>query len=50
MASGIDKFVRDRFLHGASTISVQENWIAFLSGYAWRNLDEPVTPRKHIPA
>ena len=44
ITAGIDQFVRDRFFHGISLFSVQENWIAALSGAVWINLRNPVRP------
>jgi hypothetical protein len=44
ITAGIDQFVRDRFFHGISVLSVQENWVAVLSGYVWFNLRIPVWP------
>jgi hypothetical protein len=44
ITAGIDQFVRDRFFHGFSVLSEQENWVAVLSGYAWFDLRVPVWP------
>jgi len=43
-AAAVDRFLRDRFFHGASEISWQENWVARLAGLAWLNLRIPVRP------
>jgi hypothetical protein len=44
IAFGIDRFVRDRFLHGPSLLNVRHNWLAGLAGLVWINLRMPVLP------
>jgi hypothetical protein len=44
LADATDAFVRKRFVHGYSQFAPCENWIAFLAGYLWIDLREPVLP------
>ena len=44
VAAGVNHFVRDRFVHGASLISYHHNWLAGLAGAIWINLRVPVLP------
>jgi hypothetical protein len=44
VAAGIDQFLRDRFFHDGSYVSVHRNWLAFMAGSLWLNLRIPVLP------
>jgi hypothetical protein len=44
VAAGIDQFIRDRFYHDGSYVSVRSNWLAFMAGSVWLNLRIPVLP------
>ncbi|HEX5184742.1 MAG TPA: hypothetical protein VFW19_16520 [Allosphingosinicella sp.] len=44
IARGIDQLIRDRFLHGISETGFKDNWLDWLSGFAWENLRQPVEP------
>jgi hypothetical protein len=44
MTFAIDRFVRDRFVHGPSLLSYHHNWLAALAGALWINLRVPVLP------
>jgi hypothetical protein len=43
-AAGIDQFVRERFVHGASLLGYRHNWLAAMAGWAWIDLRVPVLP------
>ena len=39
-----DNFLRRRFSHGYSEYQFTDNWLAYLSGYFWADLRNPVDP------
>jgi hypothetical protein len=44
VTAGIDKFVRDRFFHGDSSLGYRRNWLAAMAGAVWTDLRVPVLP------
>lgn len=43
-ADKADEFIRRRFYHSYSFFDPDENWLAYLAGYAWIDLRSPVIP------
>jgi hypothetical protein len=43
-ATAVDTFVRKRFSHGYSEFTPCQDWIAYLMGFAWSDLRNPVLP------
>jgi hypothetical protein len=44
LAVAADRFVRSRFYHGYSSYRPCDDWLAYLAGYAWIDLRDPVRP------
>lgn len=44
LADAADEFVRRRFVHGYSELQPDQNWLAYLAGFAWYDLKSPVLP------
>lgn len=44
IADAIDSFLRFRFMHGFSEYGFRENWGAYLAGFVWSHLRNPVLP------
>lgn len=44
----LDSVIRERFYHSYSEFTMNDNWIAYLCGYIWRDIRFIVTPERVI--
>lgn len=46
--NAIDHFIRNRFYHGYSRYTMNDNWIAYLAGFVWQDFKLIVSPKETI--
>jgi hypothetical protein len=44
VAKAVNRFVQERFFHGASEFTYRQNWLGWFAGAGWLNLRVPVIP------